>query len=57
MGYDYEDRPVSAVRQDTDSAGVTVTNMTLAFKYDPLGRRIEKKADNVVSGLPVIKTP
>ncbi len=56
MGYDYEDRPISAVRQDTDSAGVTVTNMTLAFKYDPLGRRVEKRADNVVSGLPVTKT-
>ncbi|MGV1100663.1 RHS repeat domain-containing protein [Thiovibrio sp. JS02] len=42
--YDYENRLVKAVRAERDGI------KTVSFKYDPFGRRIEKKVEEVEDG-------
>jgi YD repeat-containing protein len=48
---DYENRLIKA---EKDSDGVIIKTVT--FKYDPFGRRIEKKIEKVVNGAQVTKT-
>ena len=42
--YDYENRLIKVIKQDDDEAVI------VSFKYDPFGRRIEKKIEEIEDG-------